>query len=166
MGLFSKNSGKPATKTLPKQMSVERANKWMMKIIQTNEHSRAFEGLLTEMNDMPNILPKQVGETQDHLRARKTSAIAMAINTIHEQHGPKTLINEQDMRHALDLINAELMMMDIDKQGAQRRATVIDHAATLKIQKRAKAQIAPQTTTTKHTDAVTKEPSSEQRLAL
>lgn len=85
-------------------------------IIQDKSHGVHLKSLYRSLDQYPTLIPPLLHETPEHRVKRKDVIINLAINRIHETHGPNYLTQEEDAICFFHSIQNELAVMHNDTE--------------------------------------------------
>ncbi len=94
----------------------------MWVIINTDDYRSLIHTLRTDMDGLTALKPKHKEETPAQRIHRQDSLISLALNRIHETHGPTYLTDNQDMGEVFNHILSELIQMNKDTVHAPKWA--------------------------------------------
>lgn len=95
MAWFRRNKNKDNASEPPKPFTIDEANQFILNII----HAKPYAGLMKQLKllleKQDNIFPRVTDETPQAKDMRQEALISAAVNNLHEQHGPRFMLNEE-----------------------------------------------------------------------
>lgn len=119
----------PSPPSSPREVTLDQANKFILRIIQSDDYKPLLDNTLALLDNKNHILPPITDESPSHNRERKINLISIAINAIHETQGRLSLINEESTHTIFREIEDQLAQMNSDARNASRWARMVTAAA-------------------------------------